>query len=210
MMDLLKLKIVSICFILIILLFSVFMNAKENDEKNIVEKKSLPKNISELKALIQISEINDFSQKYIYSDFIEDKRAEKNYKSPWLAFFLSYIFPGGGQWYNGDYTKALIMEGLVAIGLGAFIAAAMSTNFDSENNTEYIDALGYTGAIVGGSAWLWSIIDAPISANIINDEISANHSISKSILEIENYKMKLSAGKFNNRYNITLTINYGL
>lgn len=91
-------------------------------------------------------------------------------KSPWLAFGLSIFYPGLGQLYNAEYGKALLMGGLGTVGLGLFMLAAMSTDFDSESNPDYIAVLGYTGAIIGGGAYIWSLIDAPVSASNINEK----------------------------------------
>jgi hypothetical protein len=79
-------------------------------------------------------------------------------KSPFLAWFLSWVYPGIGQFYNGSTGKGITMTALATGGLAcAFVAAA---NDD--------DDLGSIGALILVSASLWSMIDAPITAARIN------------------------------------------
>ena len=74
------------------------------------------------------------------------------------AFLLSFlVFPGTGQFYNGDVGKGGIMMGLAA---GA-IAIVASTDIRSMEVTASSLLLG---------DWLWSAIDAPISSSRINRE----------------------------------------
>jgi len=88
----------------------------------------------------------------------------KNRKSPTTAFILSLvggatILPGLGQHYNGEHNKGLLM--------GAGWLAGMAILFPTEG-TEHEK----TGQIIGMplllTAFIWSCIDAPISANKIN------------------------------------------
>ena len=92
-------------------------------------------------------------------------------KNPWLAFGLSLLVPGGGQWYNGHKLKAIIHSGLYLGGYGIFFLAIDDdillpdgTLLDVEDN----NAIGGLGILIAGTTWLWSVIDAPISANNIN------------------------------------------
>ena len=39
-------------------------------------------------------------------------------KEPWLAFALSLVMPGTGQFYNDQYTKGMVQLGAVAAGAG--------------------------------------------------------------------------------------------
>ena len=110
------------------------------------------------------SEQTGFKNEYISSV------VDVSTKSPWLAFGLSLLYPGLGQLYNAEYGKALLMGGLGTVGLGLFALAAMSTDFDSESNPDYIGVMLYSGAVIGGGAYLWSLIDAPIAAGNINEQ----------------------------------------
>jgi hypothetical protein len=79
----------------------------------------------------------------------------KSEKNPAVSCLLSFLLPGGGQYYNGEITKGAIMTG-VYVGSYVLVLAAEEP----------------TPIIIGGIAffgdYLWSIIDAPISANRIN------------------------------------------
>jgi TM2 domain-containing membrane protein YozV len=93
-------------------------------------------------------------------------------KSPVLAFVMSCLVPGAGQYYNGDIAKGVIQEVLVVGGITLALAAATSSSsgFYFENYSEDDEAttLIWAGLGVAGASYLWSIIDAPISAIRIN------------------------------------------
>jgi TM2 domain-containing membrane protein YozV len=101
-------------------------------------------------------------------------------KSPLLAFVLSFILPGGGQYYNGDIGKGVIMTGAAAAGIATMLAAGTESVWHKDYTGYYYASYGYwtdetttwfyVGAGVAGAAAIWSWIDAPISASRINDE----------------------------------------
>jgi len=99
-------------------------------------------------------------------------------KSPVLAFVLSFILPGAGQYYNGDITKGVIMTGAAAAGIATMLAAGYEDVFHKDPYyyasygywTEETTTWLYVGAGVAGAAAIWSWIDAPISASRINEE----------------------------------------
>ena len=43
-------------------------------------------------------------------------------KSPFLAWFLSWLVPGGGQGYNGQWGKAAGFFGVAAVGFGIVVS----------------------------------------------------------------------------------------
>jgi hypothetical protein len=90
-------------------------------------------------------------------------------KDPLLAFGLSFLITGGGQFYNGQYGKGILQLGAVLVGISLVASAGDSHNhpYDSSEEDEAQVAFG-TVMILGG--YLWSLIDAPISANRINQE----------------------------------------
>ena len=100
------------------------------------------------------------------------KEAPKERKSPELAFVLSLIFPGGGQFYNGDISKGITQQLLIAAGLVLVISEA------SKNRGGFIDTRNSTFKIVGitmvAGGVLWSLIDAPISASKKNKMLAQN------------------------------------
>ena len=97
-------------------------------------------------------------------------------KSPALAFVLSFLLPGAGQYYNGDVVKGVLQTGLVITGW----VVALTTYEEEESGEYYYSGLYYTiyssektagvyiGVGIAVGAWVWSMIDAPISASNIN------------------------------------------
>ncbi|MCX6133198.1 MAG: hypothetical protein NTU47_05210 [Ignavibacteriales bacterium] len=77
-------------------------------------------------------------------------------KSPILALGLSLLVPGGGQYYNGQNVKGAIMTIVSAGG-----AVVMVTG--DHHEAPY-------GLLVYAVAAVWSLIDAPIATNLINQE----------------------------------------
>ena len=100
------------------------------------------------------------------------KNAPKERKSPELAFVLSLIFPGGGQFYNGDVSKGITQELLIAGGLVLVISES------NKNRSGFLDTRNSTFRIVGitmvAGGLLWSLIDAPISASKKNKMLAQN------------------------------------
>ena len=100
-------------------------------------------------------------------------------KNPWVAFFLSTIITGGGQFYNGQYLKGVAQLGGAIIGIG-FILNGINgdyrsytyTSYDGERYYDYYYADDEDKITFGALLWfgsnLWSMIDAPIAANRIN------------------------------------------
>lgn len=94
-------------------------------------------------------------------------------KNPAVAFVLSFLLPGGGQFYNGEHKKGYIMLGgalggvvLMFVGFAEFVEGFGSTAEETGGGGKA--GLGMLG-VVGCS--LWSMIDAPIAANKINKKI---------------------------------------
>ena len=89
-----------------------------------------------------------------------------NQKSPVLACMLSVFLPGLGQIYNGEIIKGFLFAGGVVIGSALLVASG--GDFEHESTTS--GSLFYTGIIIAGASYIWSIIDAPVSASRINKE----------------------------------------
>ncbi len=108
----------------------------------------------------------------------DDRPSVPGEKSPTLAFALSFLCPGGGQYYNGDIWKGIIQTGVAAGGIALALTAGYEEEFVKDPYyyasygywREYQTDLFYVGLGIAGAAWLWSVIDAPISAGSINDE----------------------------------------
>lgn len=117
----------------------------------------------------QILLLNNFDFQNFNYAFVEQSN-----KSAWLAFGLSVLYPGLGQLYNGEYGKAFLMAGLGTLGLAAFYLGIASTDFDGRSDNDAAGTIALTGLIVGGGIYIWSLIDAPVSANNINRSAEGN------------------------------------
>lgn len=92
-------------------------------------------------------------------------------KNPWLAFGLSALITGGGQFYNGQHAKGVAQLGGVILGFGLMFSGIEDDYEDIYG--DWIDPDGDDGRAAFGAllflgSSLWSMIDAPISANRIN------------------------------------------
>jgi len=88
-------------------------------------------------------------------------------KSPGGAFALSLMIPGAGQAHNGQWGKGALMLGGGLVSVAAAVAG--SDECDSSD-----DCALFTAGLVGMVGfWVWSMIDAPVSANSINRRIDA-------------------------------------
>lgn len=102
-------------------------------------------------------------------------------KSPATAFVLSALLPGLGQYYNGDVTKGVIQNVLYVGGWVIFFTAGYESYQESWYNSYY----GYynynyydrettwlwVGLGLSTATAIWSMIDALVTANNINDEV---------------------------------------
>jgi len=90
-------------------------------------------------------------------------------KQPVLAFGLSLLVPGVGQFYNGQPVKGILFFGgcLTGWSLMVYGIAQSFSNFDSDDDT-FGNSLAWAGIVVGGVSWVGSVIDAPLSARTIN------------------------------------------
>ena len=91
-------------------------------------------------------------------------------KNPQLAFLMSFVVPGVGQYYNGHLIKGVIQEGMV---IGGFILLAIGEfDIESDNDDSLFPRIGLG---IGVAGWLWSIIDAPLSSIAINRKARLSH-----------------------------------
>ena len=85
------------------------------------------------------------------------------HKSPVLAWFLSWLVPGGGQGYNGQWVKAAAFFVPAAVGFGL---VASNDGFNCSGDCGTRDA----GLVLMLVSSLGSQIEAPIAAGKINRE----------------------------------------
>ncbi len=112
------------------------------------------------------------SNVYVFSGYTDETTKKdtlqfKNRKSPATAFVLSLVggatfLPGLGQHYNGEHNKGLLMG---AVWFTGWFIAAGTADRDSEKTGQAI------GLPLVFGAFIWSCIDAPISANKINKRL---------------------------------------
>ena len=101
-------------------------------------------------------------------------------KNPWIAFGLSLPVPGAGQVYNEQLGKGAIQFGVAVVGFGLMFSAVEDSYYyrwEGNYYRRWIDPDPDDDdwkALLGLSLWfgshLWSIIDAPVSANRINQQ----------------------------------------
>jgi hypothetical protein len=71
--------------------------------------------------------------------------------------------PGAGQFYNGQPIKGAAMV-LLELGSIGLIIGSLDNNYNHDGGATMLAA----GIGIGFANWLWSSIDAPVSANAIN------------------------------------------
>lgn len=99
-------------------------------------------------------------------------KSPHGYKNPVLSWALScLVFPGTGQFYNGDDSRGAVMAGTAAAGL-TYAIASFSHHFmrptsHSGDDGSMVDAIV---AIIVIADWAWSSVDAPRRSHAINRE----------------------------------------
>ncbi len=103
----------------------------------------------------------------IAQDMLENpKKYTKRKRSPVMALVCALVFPGLGQFFNGDITKGVVIASvfvlfLIAFGMLQSYHPGMSTLNDLANTTNpVVLILG----ILSGVAYLYGLIDAPLAA----------------------------------------------
>ncbi len=134
-------------------------NRKTSDGSNIASESSISIPTLSGSHYVLSNYVNQFSN-YNLSAI-----SKPSYKSPWVAFLLSYIIPGSGQIYNGEIIKGLLFTGTFLLGAGIALIPAIGATSGSDWPTS-----SYIGAGIAGVAYIWQLIDAPVSANRINEE----------------------------------------
>ena len=88
-------------------------------------------------------------------------------KSPGVALFLSFVFPGLGQHYNGDHQKGIVHGVIAVAGVGMALGPGIQGSWrEPEGTTKWYAA----GLLTLVAVELWSVVDAATSAERINRE----------------------------------------
>jgi hypothetical protein len=109
----------------------------------------------------------------------QNVQANFNRKSPGLAFLFSFLYPGIGQYYNGQIGKGVTMTVIGTAGLiGGLAFASAAVTEETVGSGRYsvtvpttdddMMLLASAAYVVYFGTWLWSVIDAPVSAGKIN------------------------------------------
>lgn len=200
--------------LILIFLSFVFSNnllAKQNScEKNQqFKKKEAPKS-----SLILLKNYYkyDFGNNYrsISKNIFSSEKQIYNKKSPWLAFGLAMSWPGLGQVYNGEYGKLAILYGVAILGAGLFLIGLGKSNYGtSKPETSNIPSIFAGGGLVlFFLAWLYSVVDAPISANKINERNRQARKINVFSSINGKYSINLGNSKFNKSYSVGMQFNF--
>lgn len=107
------------------------------------------------------------------------------YKSPGLAFMLSFLITGTGQIYNGDVEKGITQ--FVMVGSGVALVIYYLNRRDRFYGKVGLNFARLTGFALAAGGSVWSIIDAPISANKKNKKFMRK-SVYGHFLEINSGK----------------------
>lgn len=143
---------------------------------------------------------------------------------PGLSCLFSFIVPGAGQMYNGEYTKgAIMMVADVGLLIGTFYYANHLVISDTEYDTYdgYFYNAGtlhdnhniyYCLIALDVADELWSVIDAPLSAKRINQKngLSLNYHINKNmdIALSPDYKFDMSLNRLAPVYGAKISLNF--
>ncbi len=133
-------------------------------------------------------------------------------KSPGVAFLLSFLVAGGGQFYNGQYAKGGTMLGINLVGGVAVYYAASKLYVDAYGNTHWdqqgLFTIGILAVLVND---IWSMVDAPMQAKAINQQLGLtfNYKLNGKInLALKpDYKLDCFSGRVNPVYGAKLSVN---
>ena len=94
-------------------------------------------------------------------------------KNGGTALVLSLLVVGGGQFYNGEVGKGLLMLTGAVIGVG--LISSSQGMYYTQEELDQAKSRQTLGALLWLGSALWSVIDAPISSNRINRQNGYAH-----------------------------------
>ena len=95
--------------------------------------------------------------------------AIKSEKSPAIAFGLSVVIAGAGQAYNEEYNKAIAHWLIMGVSVFLIYKGLEGDGSNRSGENVRIGNINF-GLIMGLINWMASMIDAPISAQKINEQ----------------------------------------
>jgi TM2 domain-containing membrane protein YozV len=125
-----------------------------------------------------------------YNNYNGNQNSFSNSKElkPGTAFLWSCLISGGGQFYNHQNVKGGIMLGIDILGEIGMISSLKHTsyayygsyNYSYSNTNLSTFFTCFTVVIIND---IWSLIDAPVSANVINrrNGLSLNYQLNKNV-----------------------------
>ncbi len=136
----------------------------------------------------------DTASKVADSVFVPLKYCDIHKRSPVLAGLLSMYIPGLGQVYNKQAAKGAIIFGSFALSFGAaeiYLSSHSINPYNARNRPH--DEVTAALLVPMAAAYLYSIIDAPVTANWLNKTYHlSKKKRSLSTLRIEPGLMNLS------------------
>lgn len=148
---------------------TVFMIKYKNGTKDIINainenaKNDNAKNDSKVESKSVVANVADEKVK-------SNKHIPPSKRNGFVAFGLSFLYPGIGQAYNRQPVKGLIMT--LTYGTSIILFANIPVEYYYNEYDGYLYSYWPTGKTIGligaGAIWLWSVIDAPISSSIVN------------------------------------------
>lgn len=121
--------------------------------------------------------------------------ALKNKKNPVVSFALSFLVVGTGQMYNGEREKATLHWAVAGVSI-ALIYFGLEDNRAGRSDPDGDNDIAMFGIIAALSNWIYSMVEAPISAERINAERQNNpgSSIIDNRLMLEPYTSRETRG----------------
>lgn len=102
-----------------------------------------------------------------YNLTADDETKVLGYRDPYLSFFLSFMVPGFGQFYNRQIGKGAVFL------FGIAFSTMILVNLADESSQEDIETTAPLMILDSGLLlvlYVWQLIDAPVSSNKINKE----------------------------------------
>ena len=137
------------------------------------------------------------------SSLVLIKNPDISPKEPVLAGFFSFIIPGFGigQVYNGQPVKALIHTSITVASLVIAAISLSGISFSVGGSTSNDKSWGAVPFLISFGVftvnWIWSVVDAVISANDINKKArlkkyrtQKNHELNFRIGLDKNFRFK--------------------